>query len=291
MFKRTSDHSIGRSRWAAFGAAVAVSLGAGGAGWIAHAGPAPTPNTFVPISQCRLLDTRTASPVGPKHTPLGAAKTYSAAVRGTNGHCTIPSSATAVVVNVTALNATAASRLTVWGSGTRPGGATMAWAAHSLPVSNGVTTGLSSNGKLSFYNAAGTVNLTVDIRGYYLPVAVGPTVYSKYLSGGVDSTLGEGIITSFVVPAGTYMVTAKLYGLADANAGVHSLLCYTLDDITEIDFTHVTSGAGEYRHVSMQGVVTAAAPSTIKLACNTSAVAEFQMYGMSLVAVRVTAGN
>jgi hypothetical protein len=293
MTKNMEHHSLARSRWAAFGAAVAVALGAGGAGWIAHAAPAPTPNTFVPIAACRLLDTRAASAVGPRHTPLGAGQTYTAAVRGTNGHCTIPSNATAVVLNVTALNGTAASGLAVWGLGTRPAAGVVVWPAHLASVSNSVTTGLSAAGKISFFNAAGTVNLVGDIRGYYVPVAAGPTVYSKHVGGGVDTANGAKTITSFVVPAGTYVVTGKLYGLADGTAGEHRLLCNVKGGADFIDTTDVTSLADEYRHVTMQGVITVAAPTTISLTCSTDAQVnpQFSLYSISLIALRATAGN
>ncbi len=45
---------VARSRWAAIGAAVAVSLG-GGAVFVANA--VVGGSTFVPIEPCRLLDT------------------------------------------------------------------------------------------------------------------------------------------------------------------------------------------------------------------------------------------
>jgi hypothetical protein len=51
--------SLTRARWAAIGAAVAVSLG-GGAVMVANAG-SPVGALFVPIEPCRLLDTRTGT--------------------------------------------------------------------------------------------------------------------------------------------------------------------------------------------------------------------------------------
>jgi hypothetical protein len=194
-------------------------------------------------------------------------------------------------MNVTALNASAASRLTVWGSGTRPGGATMAWAAHSLPVSNGVTTGLSSNGKLSFYNAAGTVNLTVDIRGYYLPSSAGPTVYTSYYGGALESEASDTVISSTNVPAGTYLVSGKLYGLASSTAVTHSFLCSIKNGSSSIDFADTTSGPNEYRNLSMQGLTILSAPGTISISCLTNAHASYSLWAISLSALRVTAGN
>ncbi len=99
---------LSRSRWAAIGAAVAVSLG-GGVVWIAQAADNSTPSSsLTAIAPCRLMDTR-PSPltVGPRSTPLGANDTYAATVWGTNGNCTIPTSAVAVSLNVTVVNPTA----------------------------------------------------------------------------------------------------------------------------------------------------------------------------------------
>src|ERR1700754_754145 len=67
---------------------------------------------FVPITPCRLFDTRAGSGIGVRQTPLGAGDTLTEQVTGTNGQCTIPAQATAVAMNVTAVGPTAASFLT-----------------------------------------------------------------------------------------------------------------------------------------------------------------------------------
>ena len=71
-----------RSKWAAVGAAVAVTLGAGGIG-ITHAttssGEMPI---YLPIEPCRLADTRPDFQVGDRGTPLGAAETYTLSGEG-----------------------------------------------------------------------------------------------------------------------------------------------------------------------------------------------------------------
>ena len=102
--------SLWRSRWAAIGAAVAVALAGGGLG-IAHAVSSPPANQVTSLmTPCRLLDTRVAPyGVGARQTPLGPQETFTATVWGTNGNCTIPSTATGIVANVTVVNPTAAS--------------------------------------------------------------------------------------------------------------------------------------------------------------------------------------
>ncbi|QQQ76608.1 hypothetical protein IOD16_37445 [Saccharothrix sp. 6-C] len=81
----------------------------------------------------------------------------------------VPAGTTAVALNVTGVNATASTYVTAWPSGSArptasslnvtPGGATP----------NGVTVALGSDRKVNLFNNAGSVNLIVDITGYYLP--------------------------------------------------------------------------------------------------------------------------
>jgi len=107
-----SKRSFFRSRWATAGVTVAVLLGAGDVLTSSAVSP-PAGSSFVPITPCRLMDTRATSPVGPRSTPIGA-ETYVAAVWGTNGQCTIPATATAVSLNATFTSPSAGGFLSVF---------------------------------------------------------------------------------------------------------------------------------------------------------------------------------
>lgn len=135
-------------------------------------------SSFVSITPCRLMDTRPAPDnIGSRSTPLAANNTYAAEVRGDNGNCAgIPTDATAVTMNVAIIEPTAASYLTVFPSDAnpRPLAASLNWVAGQAPTPNAVTSALSADGKISFYNLAGTVNLAVDVVGYYEPSTTGP---------------------------------------------------------------------------------------------------------------------
>jgi hypothetical protein len=50
----------------------------------------------------------------------------------------------------------------------RPNAANLNWVAGQPPVSNAVTTDISATGQVSFFNLAGTVDLTADVVGYYV---------------------------------------------------------------------------------------------------------------------------
>jgi hypothetical protein len=158
-----------RTRWAAVGAAVAVTLGAGSIG-IGHATSPAGAAVFVPITPCRLVDTRPApDTVGARTTPLGPGETITLAARGDNGNCTsIPTTATGLELNVTALGATSGTFLTIWATGaTRPTASNLNPQPGAPPIPNSATTGLSGGGAFDVYNAVGSVHVLVDVVGYY----------------------------------------------------------------------------------------------------------------------------
>lgn len=157
-----------RARWAAIGAAVAVSLGFGGlelSGAVVDSGERPV---VVTIDPCRLLDLRPAPhTVGPRPTALGQGETYTVDVHGTQGECTIPTDAVGIVANATIVSPSADGFLTFFpGGGTRPGTSNLNWRAGDPPTPNQVTVDLSDNGRLSMFNFAGTVQAIVDIVAY-----------------------------------------------------------------------------------------------------------------------------
>jgi len=148
-----------------------------GAGTLAivGAGEAGVANAFLPITPCRLLDTRLSTTVGPRNTPLGAAETYTVQVTGANGQCNIPASATAIVVNVTGVSPTARTFVTLFpADASRPTASNLNFVAGQGPTPNLVTVSLSAIGAMKLYNHAGTVQLVGDIAGYYQPVGPGP---------------------------------------------------------------------------------------------------------------------
>lgn len=168
--------TLTRSRWAAIGAAVAVTLGAGSIGLVNATSPAGAA-TFVSITPCRVADTRPDFNVGSKNTPLGAGLTMTVPTRATmdnpaaGGECSgkIPAEATGVSLNVTAVGATAGTFLTVWPAGApQPNSSSLNPVPGGAPTPNAVATGLSDAGQFSVFNLAGSVDVVIDINGYYV---------------------------------------------------------------------------------------------------------------------------
>jgi len=161
-----------------------------------------TASTFVPITPCRLADTRAGAGIGTRNTPLVAAETHTFAVWGTNGNCTIPASATGIVANITATGPTAGTFLTVFpADASLPNTSNLNPGAGSPPTPNQVTVALSAGGAIKIYNYAGTVDLIIDLAGYYTPAisagqGLAPTRRSLTT---VDSTGATGVFTSIAI--------------------------------------------------------------------------------------------
>ncbi|MCH7790269.1 MAG: hypothetical protein IH940_12655, partial [Acidobacteria bacterium] len=122
---------------------------------------APPPSgEYVPLSPVRLLDTRNTGAVGPQ-------SRIDVKVTGVAG---VPAGATAVVLNITATQATAESFVTVWPNGAPRPTASNLNTSNALPTTaNLVIAKVGADGKVSLYNHAGNVHLIADIAGFYQP--------------------------------------------------------------------------------------------------------------------------
>ncbi len=162
-----STHQI-RSKWAAVGAAVAVSLGAGGIGITQATTSSGERPIYLPIEPCRLADTRVDFRVGPRSAPLGPEETYTLSGQGAVGNCNLPAESTALSLNVTAIDTTAPTFVSLF-----PAGADLPVASHlnplpgQGPVPNAVNVDLNAGGEFSIYNLAGNVNIFIDVVGIY----------------------------------------------------------------------------------------------------------------------------
>jgi hypothetical protein len=157
-----------RVRWAAIGAAIAVAIGGGALSVVRAVSSNSEQAVFVPITPCRLFDTRADQPVGDRIAPIAAGETFTQQVRGMTGNCTIPDDAVGVAMNVTVVNGSAASFLTIWPTDApMPLASSLNWVAGAAPTPNKVDVKLSATGAISLYNNTGTVDILADVVGYY----------------------------------------------------------------------------------------------------------------------------
>ncbi|MGC9377076.1 hypothetical protein [Streptomyces sp. MH13] len=117
---------------------------------------------YQPLAPTRAMDTRYGT--GVAKGKVGSGDTVTLQVAGRGG---VPATGvTAVVLNVTATNATSSTFLSVYPSGTaRTSASTM------NPTAGRTVAGLVvvpvADGKVTFYNHAGTVDLIADVQGFY----------------------------------------------------------------------------------------------------------------------------
>ncbi|MEM9517190.1 MAG: hypothetical protein AAGA42_20245 [Actinomycetota bacterium] len=165
--------------------------------WRADALPGDTDSTFVPVSPCRVMDTRPGSQVGPRDTPFGPEEPYDLQVTGGAGDCTdafeIPASAVAISMNVTIVNPTAQSNLRLYPTGTeRPEISNLNWLAGQSPTPNKVDVKLNADGQVTVENFRGTVDGIADVVGYYTDQELKKTVSELNVKTTLEANLGSG---------------------------------------------------------------------------------------------------
>jgi subtilisin family serine protease len=123
---------------------------------------------FTPMIPVRLLDSRpgysTFDGLSSGSGRIGAGGTLNVTIAGRGG---VPMDATAVVLNLTAVDPSAWSNLLAYPTGTvKPLASNLNYSAGQT-VPNLVTVKIGSAGRISLYNALGTVDVVADVMGYY----------------------------------------------------------------------------------------------------------------------------
>jgi len=126
-------------------------------------------NTYNALSPARLADTRPGQmTVDGAFAGGGAVPGGSTANLTVTGRGGVPATGVgAVVLNVTAVDPTTPSYLTVWPAGeTRPNASNLNFAAGQT-IPNLVIAKVGANGQVSIYNNAGATHLVVDVAGWF----------------------------------------------------------------------------------------------------------------------------
>ena len=133
----------------------------------------PNLSDYVPVSPFRILDTRPGSCVQCSGSALGPGAKRKLQLTGVTGLSIgtdpIPTDASAVVLNVTEVGATATSVLTLYPyGGTLPETSNLNFGRGTV-IPNLVTVTVGQGGAVVIYNAAGSVNVLADVQGYFEP--------------------------------------------------------------------------------------------------------------------------
>jgi hypothetical protein len=127
-------------------------------------GPGATGLQFIPVTPCRVADTRNAAgPFGGPELAAGASREFDIPQSG----CSIPSSAVAYSLNLTAVPTGALGYLTMWPSGqTQPTVSTLN--SDGRVKANAAITPAGTNGGVSVF-VTNPSHVILDINGYFVP--------------------------------------------------------------------------------------------------------------------------
>lgn len=173
---------VQRSRWAAIGAAVAITLGAGG--MVAVNAESSAPSSVITVEPARILDTRTGvglsgpffSGVSQKLQVTGTVPTQPPGNGAPVNTEVVPAGATAVILNATVVRPSTRGFLSI-----RPGDASgnpatsnINWAAGGPNIANSVTVQLPASGQIDIFVNGTVGEVLIDVAGYTVPAAAGP---------------------------------------------------------------------------------------------------------------------
>jgi hypothetical protein len=233
----SADYLVHPTRWRRV-LLVAVVLIAGlivgsatlsGAEVTAHASTAIA-GTYVALAPARITDTRPGSGFPNAGKTLGPGATLSVQVGGVGG---VPATGvSAAVLNVTTVNPTEASFLTLFPEGTtQPVVANLNFAAGET-LANLVTVPVGAQGGVTIFNHSGTTDVVVDVEGYYTTSPQQTGLYDpvppKRLFGSlqVGGVIGAGASQAVTVtggstgvPAGASAIVANVTVAGSTQAG------------------------------------------------------------------------
>jgi hypothetical protein len=169
-----SDNKL-RIRWAAIGAAIAVTIGTGGLIG-ANASQNDQSSTFVPVTPTRILDTRSSIKIG----DLTDGSTTELQVTGsikTSANETkvvVPTGSTAVSANVTVVAGETGpydGYVTIYPCDVKRPDASSLNFVNAQTIPNAVSVPLSANGKVCIY-VYGKAHILFDVVGYYSTTSI-----------------------------------------------------------------------------------------------------------------------
>ena len=157
----------------------------------------PSPLPFIGITPCRVADTRGNGFSGAYGPPsIGANTTRTFVILG---QCGISASAAAVSFNFTALDVSGAGDLRVFPAGSAaPLVSTLNYNANTPNIANAAVVPLGTGGAITVQADATTINLIIDVNGYYggptpVPtnVFLGPSAGNSTMTGAENTGIGR----------------------------------------------------------------------------------------------------
>lgn len=225
----------------------------------------PSENLYVPITPCRIVDTRYGSGTG--GTPFASLQTRTYYVSGTLGFgaqggksdgCGIPGGTVALAASFLVVSPSGAGRIHAWPNGSsEPTATTYYYGNHTGSNSSTVTVNPATSYSLKVRNYSASTDLVIDVTGYYVkPMAAVIEPAGPLYSGSSRA------ITSTRISTGQYRITFDRYvrnctvtagGYAgDINVGVNQF-SYAADNQVEVRVFNA-AGASVDQYVNVQVV-------------------------------------
>ena len=217
-------------RWRFVAAAAGITALAGGGVLLAAPSDPATALAFHTVPTVRVLDTRPATQVGTRSTPLGLGDTFDLVIPG------LPDDATGVNINVTAVDGTEGSFLTVYPTGdVRPTTSTVNWEGAGA-VANNATVVVHAAHSVTIYNLKGTVNVVIDLLGFYAPSPAGGG------AAGPPGPPGPAGSAAFLYATSTSPQTVLLDGVVDFDQVDAETAGAFSTDVLDEAFTAIDAG-------------------------------------------------
>jgi hypothetical protein len=244
-----------RTRWSAIGAAVAVSLGAGGIGLVnASIGSGDKPVT-VTVDAKRILDTRANLGLSGRFadaTPRELQVTGDVPVAPSGTETVVPDGATAVLVNVTVVFPSDPGFLALRSGGAtgEPSTSTVNFFPGTIEP-NAATVDLSSDGKIQIWvetsSDSGNAHVLVDVVGYTIDHTHDDRYYTQAEADAADGALETKIVDSNGVAA------ASGVG-GDLSVGVETVMASLAIDVAQAGMVVINAATQVVRLDAGSGV-------------------------------------
>ena len=200
---------------------------------------------YVPITPCRIVDTRQAVGVF----SAGQTRSYYvggtfgfAPQGGTSGGCGIPTGAQAVAAVVTAVGPEHAGYVRAWPAGTSEPGATLLnYAGDNIGIGGQVKLRSGAGTDMTLKNYGGPTQIVIDVNGYYTK-----QLHAYISTGGTVLDQSGRLLSAVNNSAGTYTLTwdrnlDACSGVASSDISGHILSVYISGNIS---YVYVDDNAG-----------------------------------------------
>ena len=224
-----------RIRWAAIGAAIAVTIGTGGLIGV-NAAQTDQSSTFVPVTPTRILDTRSSTKIGDltDGTTTELQVTGSIKTSANETKVVVPTGSTAVSANVTVVAGETGpydGYVTVYPCDVKRPDASSLNFINAQTIPNAVSVPLSAKGKVCIY-VYGKAHILFDIVGYYSTTSISDLKASiSQLQEELEDKASQTNIDD---------------SLADVNSSISEL-----ESHLEISVTNLNNGLNEKASVSL----------------------------------------